>query len=969
MSNLTAQEPSYWILDKSKGLPSNTVYEIIQDEEGIVWMTTSRGLVKYNSIEMSHLTGNDLIDNEMLTLKIGPLGKMWATNLAKEVVVVEEDSLRKIHFKDMPEHLRNVELEFVGNDVFIVVNVQPTSDKVYKPYRSAIYQIPYTEFNDTITLAPYLYHVSEVDGSRVFVCEDKKEWYIIYDVLGEFNSSQRSIEHVGNAQNDIIPELVKESLYDWGVRILNFRSFKNGIKIFYGVNDLVYWDAATSYKVSCPKYINDVTIINDQIWLFTREGVYVLDRKTGDRVSKPMYTNYAFSTGMKDQEGNIWLGLLDKGIIIIPNIELETFSNLREDPESVFSIATWNDQVVFGQRESLKTISKNLEVESIHIPDNQGRVLSLFEKANIQVVGTDKSTFLRQGGSDFIKVPLSSATKDVIIDSRDNLWIGNHRALKFQEKGKYDQPNALSLIRDRTACIYEDKLGNIWAGTINGLYQVDLAHYIHQIDLINENVLVRDITAVSDSLLAVATCNQGVFLINSNTAQIHKKLNLPHDDCFNVLRSDSLALWIGGDKGIIYYDLVTDSTSTIVDFDGLPSNQINGLIIKDNLVWVATGKGVVRFPKKIVEKELPKVNLSLANININGKEIFTPSDKNRFKHNQNNIIFNVEAISFYLRGEIEFKYRLLPNEQWQTTHNSNIQFLSLEPGDYTLEVGISNPVPTTGNITYDFIVRKPWSRLIWVQVLAFLGLVLIATKSIIFFQKRKEKEGKMRHDFENKLNDLKMTALQSQMNPHFIFNCLNTIQSFMLEKNTEVATDGLVLFSRLIRNVFLYSKEKAISLEKELDFLNVYIELEKMRFGSELEVDIQMSELVKENLFALKVPPLLIQPIVENAFQHGLLHSDRKKKLSLELEMEGNYLKCTVTDNGVGRDRSIRYNEWQKKNKRLSGMDLTQERLKMLTENMSSGVNVLEVLDRIDEDTKKSVGTIVVLRIHNNYEF
>lgn len=969
MSNLTAQEPSYWILDKSKGLPSNTVYEILQDEEGIVWIITSGGLVKYNSLEMTLFQGNNLVNNELLTLQIDPCGKMWATNLAKEVVVVEEDSLRKIHFTDMPEHLRNVELEFVGNDVFLVVNVHPSSNKVYKPYRSAIYQIPYTEFNDTITLAPYLYQVSTLGGSKVFVCEDEKEWYIIYEILGEFNSSHRSIENVGKAQHAVIPDLVKESLSDWGVRILNFRSFKNGIKIFYGVNDLVYWDATTSYKVNCPKYINDVAIINDQIWLFTREGVYILDSKTGGSVSKPMFTNYAFSTGMKDQEGNIWLGLLDKGIIIIPDIELETFSNLRKDPESVFSITTWNGQVVFGQRESLKTISEKLEVESIPIPDNQGRVLSLYEKGNIQVVGTDRGIFLRQGDSEFIKVPLSSATKDVFIDSRDNLWIGNHRSLKFQEKGKYDQPNALSLIRDRTACVYEDELGNIWVGTINGLYQVDLAHYIHQIDLVNENVLVSDITAVSDSLLAVATCNQGVFLINSNTAQIHKKLNLPHDDCFNVLLTDSFDLWIGGDKGIIHYDLVTDSTSTIVDFDGLPSNQINGLIKKDNLVWAATGKGVVRFPKKIIEKELPKVNVSLANININGEEIFIPSDKNQFKYHQNNIIFNVEAISFYLRGEIEFKYRLLPNEQWQTTRNPYVQFLNLTPGDYTLEVAINNPVPTTGSAKYAFTISKPWWQELW--LLFFIALALGATiwKILSDRQKRKFIEKQKEHDFENKLSELKMTALQSQMNPHFIFNCLNTIQSFMLEKNTEVATDGLVLFSRLIRNVFLYSKEKVISLEKELDFLNVYIELEKMRFGSELEVDIQMSELVKENLFALKVPPLLIQPIVENAFQHGLLHSDRKKKLSLELEMEGNYLKCMVTDNGVGRNRSVRYNEWQKKNKRLSGMDLTQERLKMLTENMSPRVNVLEVLDRIDEDTKKSEGTIVVLRIHNNYEF
>ena len=173
----------------------------------------------------------------------------------------------------------------------------------------------------------------------------------------------------------------------------------------------------------------------------------------------------------------------------------------------------------------------------------------------------------------------------------------------------------------------------------------------------------------------------------------------------------------------------------------------------------------------------------------------------------------------------------------------------------------------------------------------FTGLIGVAF--FIRFRRLRKQE-KIRYDFEQKVNEMRGLALQSQMNPHFIFNALNAIQLFLTTSDEESAMIYLARFARLIRLTFEQSKAKFIPLEQELEFLNLYLSLESLRFSNTIDVNLIIPDNIKNKLYDFNIPPLLIQPIIENAFKHGLFHKKEDKKLIIKFEKTGSFLKCTI---------------------------------------------------------------------------
>jgi LytS/YehU family sensor histidine kinase len=180
---------------------------------------------------------------------------------------------------------------------------------------------------------------------------------------------------------------------------------------------------------------------------------------------------------------------------------------------------------------------------------------------------------------------------------------------------------------------------------------------------------------------------------------------------------------------------------------------------------------------------------------------------------------------------------------------------------------------------------------------------------------------------ESQNSNLKMEALQSQMNPHFIFNVLTAVQNLWLQHKNELAMDLQSNFAKLLRKIFQYSSKRAISIEQVEEFLNNYLSLEQIRFENTVDIDFQIEEILLDEEH--RIPPLLIQPIIENSFKHGLFHKQKDLKLSIHLKQEGAYLYCCVEDNGVGRKN----NGNKTGPKRSSGLSTTKERLFILQES------------------------------------
>jgi len=260
-------------------------------------------------------------------------------------------------------------------------------------------------------------------------------------------------------------------------------------------------------------------------------------------------------------------------------------------------------------------------------------------------------------------------------------------------------------------------------------------------------------------------------------------------------------------------------------------------------------------------------------------------------------------------------------------------------------------------------------------LIASLGVFLII--GIIVFRnitlKRRNEKQRLEHKLElqkiesekrkaelqQQATGLEMQALRAQMNPHFIFNCLSSINRFILKNESESASDYLTKFSRLMRMVLHRSKEPVIILEEELEMLQLYLDLERLRFKNTFDYTISFKNDV--DVSSIYIPPLLLQPFAENAIWHGLLHKEGERHLTIDLSEENNMLLCTIADNGIGREAAAAIKSKSAEKQKSMGLQITRERLALINRGLEQKAG-LEIEDLFDKEGN-ATGTRVILRI------
>ena len=227
-------------------------------------------------------------------------------------------------------------------------------------------------------------------------------------------------------------------------------------------------------------------------------------------------------------------------------------------------------------------------------------------------------------------------------------------------------------------------------------------------------------------------------------------------------------------------------------------------------------------------------------------------------------------------------------------------------------------------------------------------------------QLEEQRVSQLRSDFDRRVADTEMTALRAQMNPHFIFNCLNSIKLYTLDNEADRASDYLTKFSRLIRLVLENSRSELVSLQNELEALQLYSDLEAMRFKHKLQFRIQVAPEIDQRYVC--IPPLLLQPYVENAIWHGLMHKPDGGTVSVEVSQpQDNLLHIEITDDGVGRERAAELKSKSAGTHKSFGMQVTADRLRMINQlyNTHTQAQVVDLIDSFGE----ACGTRVVLDI------
>ncbi|TNE52740.1 MAG: hypothetical protein EP344_15420 [Bacteroidetes bacterium] len=340
-----------------------------------------------------------------------------------------------------------------------------------------------------------------------------------------------------------------------------------------------------------------------------------------------------------------------------------------------------------------------------------------------------------------------------------------------------------------------------------------------------------------------------------------------------------------------------------------------------------------------------------------------PSLQLRYWENNFSVAFS--AIAHTLGKKCRYRYRLSGQEDWTEAGDRRfVNYTNVPGGKYTFQVQVANSegVWSPHVLNMPVSVETAWWVTWWFRsalVLAFLGMVYGVSRYRILQIRRQER---LKSVFEKRLANVEMSALLAQMNPHFLFNSLNSIDSYIIRNESRKASEYLNNFARLMRLILNNSRSNYISLSDELEALDLYMQMESLRFKDKFEYSIQIDPDL--DVQAISIPPMLIQPYIENAIWHGLMHKDEGGGLvTLQVGQEGDSLVCTVEDNGVGRVKAqeLTSKRSTRKKSQSMGMKITEDRIEIINKLYDANTRV-QVIDLYD-DAGNPTGTRVVLTI------
>ena len=448
---------------------------------------------------------------------------------------------------------------------------------------------------------------------------------------------------------------------------------------------------------------------------------------------------------------------------------------------------------------------------------------------------------------------------------------------------------------------------SILIGTLAGLFilKANKGKYVITDSLLNSS-FIWSVKEAANHLIWASTNEDGLYCIKDGKIAGHfsDTSGLPSNNnrCMYIYDND---VWVGTDKGLAKITTQQGGGFHIKKYstsDGLPSNIINSIYVDSNMVYIGTPEGLCYFNESQIETTTI-CNLVLTGVRI-GDSLVDFSDKYFLNRNQRFII-EYSGISFRSEQEMNYRYIIRGiDDTWQYTSRNSLEFTSLPYGDYELVIiAINKQEKESIPLIIPFHIRKPFYKTAWFIVL----IILIPLLGGLFWYNRRMNLVKQKQlqklQQEIKMLELEQMALRLQMNPHFIFNCISTIQQLVTENDARNTNKFITSFSDLVRQTLDNAPELFIPLNEEIKYLTNYFELERIRLEDRFSYNIHTKG-IKDN-DQLNVPNMVIQPFIENAIRHGIRYkNDGKGKIIVVFERQNDLLRCMITDNGIGRQKA-----------------------------------------------------------------
>ena len=748
-------------------------------------------------------------------------------------------------------------------------------------------------------------------------------------------------------------------------------------------------------------------IMDDQenIWIGFRHGG-ILHFDTEKKKFTPikhnpgmglLNSNFVYGLG-KDYQGNIWV-TTDNGIDVINyynkalrQVQLsqnpdyvrmihQSADMSRDDSNNIYIPFYRTGFFRYDYREDSisfhKAGNQKFTGTTLIIPDkqNQNRVWAAREKGLIPVYLIPS---FQSSTSHFPDLPteVSKTDGDIIwayFENASSAYIRKNSGALFHYKN--GQTDSLTGYYWRKNLDISDDGKSLWyiSGDLN-LIRRDLVSLKEDSFNIQKKIKGIDFSfsnprsVLQDGNAVWITSQNGLlryYFLQDSLAIYSTENGLAHSFSFAVHKDKTGRIWVASFGGINYFNESENSFKTLLKFPTTSYMETFGSIIElsnHEIVFHAGNHLYFVNQNNIDQLNHQNFELALGEVSVNGQSIdwTEPGLLNNLKYDKNRIQARFGLLNFDRNISVIYWYRLHDKAEWINNGNSaELLFNALEPDNYLLQIKATD---VSGNLLAEILniplVIKPPFWQTWWFISLITGLALIV---LLFLYGNRIRNLKRKAQLEQQMTELESKALRAQMNPHFIFNSLNAIQELVVTERVEEAYTYLSRFSRLLRMVLNHSEKTSISLADEMSMLHLYIQLESLRFKGNFEHHMSASENVDEEM--TWIPPLLVQPYIENAIWHGLSSKTGNKELRVEFSESANNLVCRIYDNGIGRKKAaeIKAAKLSAEKFESKGMKLSENRMRLINLQQKNHLAV-QINDLYDAENV-AIGTEVILTI------
>ena len=943
---LFAQDPFIKNFTQEDGIPSSLSYQVLQDRQGYIWMCTNNGVIKFDGTEFNiYNLNNSFPDYGAFHMLLDKYDRLWFITFSGKVCYYRNNTFTTLELNKTDSTQARWICQNSKGDVFI------------STCRGNIYKV-----NNLNEIVPYI-NV----GFCVFVMECLDDSTLVItngDSYTQINA---------NKKQTLLP--VKTMPYEYP----RIGVLKNGLALssYDGIikyhNNKFEKIIPASHKIYPFSFLE----VKNHLWVSHRNGLSKY-RKIKNKYELVNFYNKNIQTTsvILDNTGKVWFTNYYDGLSLMVNENVKLYLVNADDKKSRLALSMMegeNSVVLLNSYGQIFEIKNNKITYKSELEKGNNSQLLILHQAKItdteRLINFDHKVYSYNSSSGKTEQSKINEANPFALYYCDSVYfyvlgsLSKHGTFfsKLSKKNK-QKISETKLHLDGISnfkCFTVDQNGTAWFGNKEGLWYLNngIPEKLKSINTYTSNV-----TCDKQNRIWACTMGEGVFCVDASTKKILLHLTtangLNTNICHKIIMDINNNIWISSYEGLtkISSPFLNSKRKLHLDNNILPSNVILDILTLKNIIYVATSKGIIECPINISIPPASKTPTYITRVELEDtvytdiKNIVIPYGKSFQIHYTN--------LSFGIGKQRKYQYRLKSNneEKWEYTSSISVKYDQLEPGNYVFEVAGINAGNNSKNIAYINISIIPlyWQTWWFKTLIVAAFAVIFSLITVVYFTARNKETLSNKKLVESQLN-----SLRAQINPHFIFNSLNSIQDFILDQQPRMANLYLSKFASLMRMIIENSRKEYTLLSEEIDFLKLYISLEKLRLNEELDVDFIITPETDVN--NIQVPTMLLQPIIENAIKHGLSPKKADRFLSVKFETRADKaLTCTIEDNGIGRNLSKSQGNIITTNRSSVGLRNIHERLELL---FGIGENI-QIIDLMDEK-KQPAGTRVVIHVQH----